>query len=143
MRIDATYGLPAGRAEVWSRLLQADALRACIPGCQSLEASGPDRWDAKLSIGAGPIRGTYTGTVAIVDQAEPDSLTLEVDGKGLPGFVKGKALITLVENGTGTTVTVGADAQVGGTVAAVGQRMLTGVARMLMDQFFACLGRAA
>lgn len=143
MRIDATYSLPAGRGEVWSRLLQADALRSCIPGCQSLDVSGADRWDARLSIGAGPIRGIYTGTVAIVDQTEPASLTLEVEGKGLPGFVKGRAVIGLVENGSGTTVTVGADAQVGGTVAAVGQRMLSGVARMLMDQFFACLGRVA
>ncbi len=142
MRIEATYDLSVGRAVVWSRLLDADALRACIPGCESLIPSGPDRWDTTLAVGAGPIRGKYTGTVAIVDQHEPGLLTLRVEGKGMPGFVKGSAVITLTEEGTRTRVSVAADGQVGGTVAAVGQRMLTGVARMLMDQFFDCVGKA-
>lgn len=143
MKLEASYNLPADRATVWARLLDADALRSCIPGCQSLVASGADRWAATLSVGAGPIRGTYTGTVALVDQVAPGTLTLQVDGKGLPGFVKGSAVITLAEQGSGTRLSVDADGQVGGTVAAVGQRMLSGVARMLMDQFFACIGRIA
>ncbi len=141
MKIDATYTFQADRARVWARLLDPEALRTCIPGCESLVAAGADRWTARLSVGAGPIRGMYTGTVAIVDQREPGALTLEVEGRGTPGFVKGSAVITLTGEGTITQVTVAADGQVGGTVAAVGQRMLAGVARTLMNQFFECLGK--
>lgn len=140
MRIEGTFAFAAPPARVWTRLQDPDALRKCIPGCRELVASGPDRWTATLSVGAGPIRGTYTGSVAIRDKQEPVSYVLDVDGKGAPGFVKGSAGVTLAPDGTGTRVTVAADAQVGGTVAAVGQRMITGVARALMGQFFDCLG---
>ncbi|HZP96305.1 MAG TPA: carbon monoxide dehydrogenase subunit G [Candidatus Limnocylindria bacterium] len=139
MRIDASYTYPAAPAQVWARLLDPESLRACIPGCEALESIGPDRWNARLSVGAGPIRGTYTGAVAITGKREPMSYTLEVEGRGSPGFVKGSAQVTLVPDGVGTRVDVVADGQVGGTVAAVGQRMLTGVARSLMGQFFDCL----
>jgi carbon monoxide dehydrogenase subunit G len=137
--VEATYSYQAPPERVWARLLDAESLRACIPGCKNLEAVGPDRWNATLEVGAGPVHGTYTGTVAIVDKREPVSYTLRVEGRGGPGFVKGSAQVTLASSSEGTRVDVTADGQVGGTVASVGQRMLAGVARMLMGQFFDCL----
>jgi len=139
VKVEGAWSYPAPPARVWARLLDAEALRSCIPGCKSLDATGPDAWDATLSVGAGPIRGTYTGKVAIVEKDEPSGYTLRIEGKGAPGFVKGTARVTLTPEGDGTRVTVDADGQVGGTVAAVGQRMLGGVARQLMGQFFDCL----
>jgi len=139
LRVDGSYSFPAPRECVWAALLDPEALRACIPGCDALDANGPDRWTAKLTVGAGPIRGRYDGAVAITDKRAPVSYTLEVEGRGTPGFVKGTARVSLVAEGDGTKVEVSADGQVGGTVAAVGQRMLSGVARALMTQFFQCL----
>ena len=139
MKIEGTYEFAAPRERVWSRLLDPAALRECIPGCEALDPIGPDRWTARLLVGAGPVRGRYSGSVAVTDRAEPDSYTLEVEGKGAPGFVKGTARVTLTAAGEVTRVDVAADGQVGGTVAAVGQRMLSGVAKMLMGQFFECL----
>lgn len=139
MKVEGTYAFPAPPERVWSHLLDPVALRECIPGCESLEPTGTDRWTAKLLVGAGPVRGRYDGSVAIADKAEPLSYTLEVEGRGSPGFVRGTARITLVPAADGTRVEVTADGQVGGTVAAVGQRMLSGIARMLMGQFFECL----
>ena len=139
MKVEGTYSYPAPPARVWTRLLDPEALRSCIPGCTSLVAAGDDRWEATLDVGAGPIRGTYNGSVAIANKNEPVSYTLRIEGKGSPGFVKGTAEISLVLVDAGTRVDVKADGQVGGTVAAVGQRMLVGVARMLMGQFFDCL----
>lgn len=139
MRVEGSfeYGAPADR--VWSRLLDPVALRECIPGCESLEPAGDDRWTARLLVGAGPVRGRYWGSVAISDKHEPLSYTLAIDGSGSPGFVRGTARITLVPSAAGTRVDVVADGQVGGTVAAVGQRMLGGVAKMLMGRFFDCV----
>lgn len=139
MRVEGSYSFAAPPARVWIRLLDPEALRSCIPGCEALDAVGPDRWTAKLTVGAGPIRGRYDGAVAITDKHEPASYVLEVEGRGTPGFVKGTAHVSLVADGDGTRVDVAADGQVGGTVAAVGQRMLSGVARALMGQFFDCL----
>jgi carbon monoxide dehydrogenase subunit G len=120
-------------------MLDPDALRECVPGCESLEPSGPDEYQANLKVGVAAIRGSYKGKVSIVEKQEPNSYRLRVEGSGGPGFVRGEALITLEPDGEATTVVVDADGQVGGTVAGVGQRMLGGVAKMLMDQFFNCL----
>jgi len=139
MKVEGSWVYAAPREIVWQRLLDPERLRACIPGCRSLDAAGPDRWSATLSVGAGPIRGTYNGSVAITEKAEPESYVLAIDGKGAPGFVRGTAHVTLSPTSDGTRVDVTADGQVGGTVAAVGQRMLSGVARSLMGQFFDCL----
>jgi carbon monoxide dehydrogenase subunit G len=139
MKVEGSYSFAAPPARVWTRLLDPEALRSCIPGCDALDAVGPDRWTAKLTVGAGPIRGRYDGAVAITDKHEPASYVLAVEGRGTPGFVKGTARVSLVAEGDGTRVDVAADGQVGGTVAAVGQRMLSGVARALMGRFFDCL----
>lgn len=139
MKVEGSYSFPAPPERVWVALLDPQALRSCIPGCETLEANGTDRWTAKLTVGAGPIRGRYDGAVAITAKEQPTSYTLEVEGRGTPGFVKGTARVSLVAEGDGTRVDVSADGQVGGTVAAVGQRMLSGVARALMTQFFECL----
>jgi carbon monoxide dehydrogenase subunit G len=85
------------------------------------------------------IKGTYKGKVAIVEKDPPNSYTLQVEGSGGPGFVKGSAKIVLEPDGDATRVRVEGDGQVGGMLAGVGQRMLPGVAKMLMNQFFECL----
>ena len=91
-----------------------------------------------VSFGVAAIKGTYKGKVAIVEKQEPRMYTLQIEGSGGPGFVKGSARISLEADGDNTRVRVEGDGQVGGMLAGVGQRMLPGVARMLMNQFFEC-----
>ena len=92
-----------------------------------------------LTVGVAAIKGTYKGKIRITDKAEPQTYTMAVEGSGGPGFVKGTAQITLTEDGGATNVAVNADGQIGGPVAGVGQRMLGGVGKMLMNQFFDCV----
>lgn len=119
--------------------MDPESLRGCIPGCESLTETGPQQWDTLLKVGVASIRGTYKGKVAIVDQDEPHAYTLQVEGSGGQGFVKGTARISLTPEGDTTRVHVDGDGQVGGMIAGVGQRMLGGAAKMLMNQFFECL----
>ena len=91
-----------------------------------------------MKVGVAAIKGTYKGKIAIIDRDAPQVYTLQVEGSGGPGFVKGTARIHLEEAGEGTLVHVEGDGQVGGMLAGVGQRMLPGVAKMLMNQFFDC-----
>jgi carbon monoxide dehydrogenase subunit G len=139
MKVEGTYSFPAPPQKVWDLLLNPESLKSCIPGCESLTVAGPDRWDATMKVGVAAVRGTYKGKVAIVDKQEPSTYTLQVEGSGGPGFVKGSARVTLTPEGEGTRVGVDGDGQVGGPVAGVGQRMLGGVAKMLLNQFFDCL----
>lgn len=139
MKVEGSYQFPAPPQQVWDMLQDPESLRSCIPGCESLTETTPDHYDATLKVGVASIRGTYKSKVAITDKDEPNAYTLQVEGSGGPGFVRGTARITLTPEGEGTRVGVEGDGQVGGTVAGVGQRMLGGVAKMLMNQFFDCL----
>jgi carbon monoxide dehydrogenase subunit G len=139
MKVEGVYAFPGPQDKVWDLLLNQENLRHCIPGVESLTETSPDHFDAVMKVGVAAIRGTYKGKVAIVDRQPPQQYTLQVEGSGGPGFVKGTAVISLSPNGEGTQVSVAGDGQVGGMLAGVGQRMLPGVAKMLMNQFFECL----
>ena len=140
MKLSGSYTFDAPPERVWALLLSPESLKSCVPGCEKLEPTGEDSYTATMKVGVAAIRGTYNGKVSIVDKDEPNSYTLNVEGSGGPGFVRGAAKISLSPEGDGKTkVAVDADGQVGGTVAGVGQRMLGGVAKMLMDQFFNCM----
>ena len=139
MKLDGSYVFNAPPERVFALLLDPEALRSCVPGCEKLEPDGEDSYIATLKVGVASIRGTYNGKIRLTERVEPTSYTMNVEGSGGPGFVRGVAQVALVAEGETTRVNVNADGQVGGTVAGVGQRMLGGVAKMLMNQFFDCL----
>ena len=141
MKVEGSYTYDAPRDRVWSVLMNPEALRNCVPGCESMTPTGEDAYEASLKVGVAAIRGNYKGNIRITDKVEPSSYKLNVDGRGGAGFVRGVAEIELVDQGEKTVVNVKGDGNVGGTVAGVGQRMLGGVAKMLMGQFFDCLGK--
>jgi len=111
-------------------------LQRSIPGCESLVATGPDTYEARLSVGVAGMKGSYGGTAAVRDKRPPDSLILTFEGKGAPGFVRGTAAIALSDEGGGTRVACDADVQVGGLIAAVGSRLVEAAARKVTDDFF-------
>jgi carbon monoxide dehydrogenase subunit G len=139
VKVEGSYTFDAPRDRVWTMLMNPDALKNCVPGCESLTPSGENDYEAQLKVGVGAIRGTYKGNISLTDIAEPASYKMNVEGKGGSGFVKGVASIELTEQGNQTVLNVLGDGNVGGPVAGVGQRMLGGVAKMLMGQFFECL----
>ena len=139
MKVEGSYTFDAPRDRVWSMLMNPEALKSCVPGCESLTATGENAYEASLKVGVAAIRGNYKGTIRLTDLEEPSSYKMNVEGKGSAGFVKGVASIDLVDQGETTVLNVLGDGNVGGTVAGVGQRMLGGVAKMLMGQFFECL----
>lgn len=137
MKINGSYKLPADPQTVWATLLDPDALAASIPGAQSLTPVGDDAYTVDLSIGVAAIRGDYSGRVVVTDREPGTSFRLVVEGKGSKGSVIGSALFTLVESKPGETeVTVWGEGDVAGLFSRVGQRLLGGVAKLLMKQFF-------
>lgn len=136
MKIEGSYDLPASRDRVWQALLDPDQLSRAIPGCEKLEAAGPDEYKATLKVGVAAVKGVFEGKVRLSDLQPPRRYRMAVEGSGAPGFVRGEASMELSEVEDRTRVAYSADVQVGGLIAGVGQRMLGGVAKMILDQFF-------
>ncbi len=143
MNITGSHSVPATRERVWELLHDPGALQRMVPGCQTLDAESATRFSATLAVGVGPIRGRFSGTVEIEDIAANESYKMTLSGQGPTGFVSGEGTINLTADGEGTLVDVEADAQVGGTLAQIGSRMIQTAVRMLMGQFFEALSREA
>ncbi|UOY00415.1 SRPBCC family protein [Blastococcus sp. PRF04-17] len=136
MNLDGSAVLHADPDKVWSVITDPAVLARTIPGCESLEQVGDDEYKMNVTVGVGAIRGTYAGEVRLSDQQRPKSYVMHASGAGGPGNVRAKVLINLEPSDEGTTLTYSADAVVGGAVAGVGQRMMTGVAKRMAGQFF-------
>ena len=143
MDVNSSYHFDAPVARVWEVLLDPDVIARCLPGCEKLTPLGDDQYEAIISVGVGAVRGSYTARITVADQVPMCSYRLVVEGTGAPGFVRGVANISLEDQGERTLVKVDGEAQVGGTVARVGQRLIGNVNRMMMDRFFTCLQETA
>ena len=143
MKVSGTYKFSAPAAQVWDTLMDPQVLAGCIPGCQGLEPAGEGEYQTVVTVGVGPVRGRYSGRIMLLDQDPPNSYRLVIHGNGTIGFANGEAKVTLAEENGETTVKVDSDAQVGGTVARVGQRMMSSVAKGMLDRFFGCLQESA
>lgn len=139
MDLKATYLFNAPAQQVWALLMDTEAVGGCLPGCRGLRPLGDDRYETELAIAVAAISGNFKGTIELKDKMPPHSYRLLVEGSGRPGFVKGEAMVTLLAEGDRTSVQIEAQADAGGTIARVGQRLLEGVARMTMDRFYGCL----
>jgi uncharacterized protein len=137
MKIEGANEIPAPQDKVWTAFLDPATLAKAIPGCEGLEEIGPGEYKAVMKVGVAAIKGTFEGKVKLMDLEPPNRYRMSMEGKGGPGFVKGEATMSLSSVDPGTTrVSYDADVQVGGLIASVGQRMLGGVSKMMLDQFF-------
>ena len=139
MDIFGSYTFDAPVDRVWDVLMDPAALSSCIPGCTRFEPNGEDRYAVTLTVALAAITGTYNGTVNLTDRTPHTSYRLVMEGDGRAGFVKGTSVISLRPAGASTAVDVSGAVHTGGPIARVGQRLIGGVARMMMDRFFACL----
>ena len=133
MKLEGDYLFEATVPEVWSALFDPVILAAVMPGCEKLELVD-GHYVGEIKVKVGPIQGKFTGKVDLKDKVEPESYTMIVDGRGAPGFVKATAAVKLAAEGNGTRVSYDTDAQVGGKIASVGQRLLEASARAIVAQ---------
>ena len=140
MRIEvSSHAFAHPRERIYALLLDPSVLARLLPGVEKYEATGPDQYAVVVKMGVGAVRGTYTGKVALTDQRPPESYRLVGEAKGGPGWAKGSATMTLVAEGGGTRIVAKGDAQIGGAIATVGQRMMEGVAKSMANEFFQSL----
>ena len=136
LKIEGSYTFNAPRDRVWQVLLDPKVMAQCMPGCEALNEVSPDQYEATMKVGVAAVKGTYKGKVTIKDKQPPSHYILSGSGSGGPGFMQGDVAIDLEESNGKTILKYSTDAQVGGLIASIGQRMLGGVAKMMVDQFF-------
>ena len=136
MKIHGTHLIKVTRDKVFAALIDPQILQRCIPGCESLEKTAEDTYVATMKAGVGAIKGTFKGTVRLVELRPPTHYQMIVEGKGGPGFVKGNGEFELTESDGATAIAYTGEMQVGGVIASVGQRMIEAAAKMLAGKFF-------
>ena len=125
----------------WQRIIDPQVIQRCTPGLTRLQETEPDCFAATIELKLPAIRGRFEGTIVFVARQPPDRLQLRVSGKGPPGFVNGEVWLVLEPEGEGTAFAYEADVEVGGQVARLGQRMISGVAKDMGTQFFEAFDR--
>jgi len=136
MKIEGSYKISAPREIVWRALLNPEALARALPGCERLEPNPDGSYRAELKVGLAAVKGSYHGRVEILDPVPPEHFRMKVEGQGTGGFLKGEGTLTLLNNAAETLVTYSGEAQVGGVIASVGQRLMLGAARQIINHFF-------
>ena len=127
MKIEGTQKLHAPRERVYSALTDPEILKRCIPGCESLEKTNENTYAAILKAGVGSIKGTFRGEVRLEDMRPFEHYRIVVQGKGGVGFAKGSADFDLLDEDGATLIKYSGELQIGGTIAAVGQRMIEAI----------------
>jgi carbon monoxide dehydrogenase subunit G len=137
---EETFALPI--EALWAALNDPAVLKACIPGCKDMIADGEDRYRIVLNLKVASVGGSFDGEIALSDKAAPTQCRIRVAGSGTLGHGNGAASFTLMPTDEGTTMRYAGEGEIGGLVAGVGQRILKGVAKHLVGQFFTSLRRA-
>jgi carbon monoxide dehydrogenase subunit G len=139
MTMTGEVSLPADRQTVWNKLNDPEVLKACIPGCQSLEKTEAGGFSAVVKLKVGPVSATFKGNVDLQDLDPPNGYRIVGQGEGgVAGFAKGGAKVALPDaDGGGTLLKYDVEANVGGKIAQLGARLIDGVAKKNADAFFA------
>lgn len=143
MRIEGEHRFTLPRNTVWDLLQDPRVIRAAVPGCRTFEEVEADTYELTAQIGIGPVRGAFTGRVAMRDQEPETRYTLLAEGSGRPGSASGEAVIQLSDDGDGTHLRYDADVTIRGAIGRVGGRLLTSSARSMARQFFEAIERDA
>ena len=138
MTMNGEVQLAAPQAEVWAKLNDPEVLKACIPGCQSLDKVSDTEFQAVATNRVGPVKATFKGKVTLSDLDPPNGYRISGEGEGgVAGFAKGGATVGLAEKDGGTLLSYNVEAQIGGKLAQLGQRLINGAAKKTADDFFA------
>jgi carbon monoxide dehydrogenase subunit G len=135
VKIEGEYTFDGPREVVWEVLRDPEVLATALPGTQSLEQISENEYQGEMHVRIGPVAGLFSGRVVISDEVPLESLTMTVEGKGKPGFVKGAGQVTLAaQEDDRTLMNYQGDMQLGGRLASVGQRLMDSASKSLLNQ---------
>ena len=138
LEMSGEYVLPQSRERVYAALNDPEMLKKCIPGCEELVKESDNEFAAVVKLAVGPVSARFKGRVRLEELDPPNGYRIAGEGEGgVAGFAKGGATVQLTEVPEGTKLTYQAEANVGGKIAQLGQRLLAGTSKKIADKFFA------
>ena len=137
MTMSGEQQLAAPREKVWAMLNDPAVLKSCIPGCETLDVIGENEFMAVATNRIGPVKARFKGKVRLTDLDPPNGYKISGEGDGgVAGFANGGASVNLTDKDGGTLLSYNVEAQIGGKLAQLGQRLVNGAAKKLADDFF-------
>jgi len=137
MTMNGEVQLSATRDKVWTMLNDPEVLKVCIPGCEQLDRNADNEFQAVASVKVGPVKARWKGKVRLMDLDPPNSYRIVGEGEGgVAGFAKGNAKVSLADKDGGTLLSYDVEAQIGGKLAQLGQRLINSAAKKTADDFF-------
>jgi carbon monoxide dehydrogenase subunit G len=137
MEMTGEQFIPLPQQRVWEALNDPEVLKACIPGCESIEKVSDTEYKVAMTAAVGPVKARFSGKLLLAELNPPHSYSLNFEGSGgAAGFGKGGAQVSLTPEGSSTKLAYSAKATVGGKLAQVGSRLIDGVAKKMADDFF-------
>ena len=138
MEMTGEERIPATQAETWAALNDPAVLKACVPGCESIDPTGENEFQVLMVARVGPVSAKFKGKLALSDIRPPESYALAFEGQGgAAGFGKGSARVQLAPEGEATLLRYQVSASVGGKLAQIGSRLVDAAAKKLAGDFFA------
>ena len=129
--------IPTSQLNTWNALNDPEILQACVPGCESIEKMGENEYQVLMVARVGPVSAKFKGKLALSDLDPPNAYSITFEGQGgAAGFGKGGAQVRLAPEGDGTRLTYTVKASVGGKLAQIGSRLVSGAARKIANEFF-------
>ena len=137
MTMNGQVQLAAPRQVVWEKLNDPEVLKSCIPGSEQLDKISDNVFQATATVKVGPVKARWKGKVRLTDLDPPNSYRISGEGEGgVAGFAKGGAKVSLSDKDGGTLLTYDVEAQIGGKLAQLGQRLINSAAKKTADDFF-------
>jgi carbon monoxide dehydrogenase subunit G len=135
MIVEGNYLLPGSPTAIWDLLMDPAVLAKAMPGTRTLERVAPDRYEGVMRVGLGPITAAeFELSIVLSDIQRPQHYAMQIDSKGKFGFTRGLARVELDPEANSTVMRYSADLQVGGKIAALGQRLLESVSKLMLRQ---------
>ncbi|HEX3502624.1 MAG TPA: carbon monoxide dehydrogenase subunit G [Xanthobacteraceae bacterium] len=143
MTMNGEVQLAAPIQTVWDKLNDTETLKSCIPGCEQLDRTADNEMSAVATVKIGPVKAKFKGKVTLSDLDPPNGYKISGQGDGgVAGFAKGGATVKLTPKDGGTLLSYDVDAQIGGKLAQLGQRLVNGAAKKVADDFFENFAKA-
>lgn len=137
MDMQGNRSLAITQQQAWDALNDPEVLKACIPGCDKVEATGENQYAIGMALKVGPVSARFAGKILLSDIVAPEAYKINFEGQGgVAGFGKGTAAVKLTPNGSGCELDYTVHATVGGKIAQLGQRLIDGTAKAMSEDFF-------
>jgi carbon monoxide dehydrogenase subunit G len=141
MEMSGEERIPASQADTWAALNDPETLKACVPGCESIERVADEEYQVLMVARIGPVSAKFKGRLTLSDLNPPTSYSIAFEGQGgAAGFGKGAAQVQLSPDGEATLLRYQVKASVGGKLAQIGSRLVDAAARKISQDFFSAFG---